>query len=319
MAADPSQSSVEYFPRTIGLAKAGSVTTFSFLISGKEEKGAQTRVLNTFFVHGAKILFQSGYLDEKYNEFTLCVYCDLKTADISSDDLIIELRRFKFVVNAVSSSMKGRFFDRYLFPLTMMDSVRVVAVNSDFNSQLGERLRGNPQGKSALFELARSYALDLVKRIRLTMGKKTSLSNIQENSAAYLRTIGLGTFRSQSDNGAECVIIQDPPTSKSGEASGNTFIQGIASGLVEALKGRRMEIVRESYEVGGRMLTVTLAEKPTGIPSELSANSNLIPDQTEPPILQTSSTQTEPAITEAVGMSHRSLMNFHTTTSNNPP
>ncbi len=274
MVAEPSQSSLEeYYPRNIGLAKLGTSSTFAFLVTGKDEKGAQTTVLNAFFAHGAKIIFQTGYLDENYSEFTLCLSCDFKEADVSPDNLVIELRKFKFVVTAVCSTMKGRFFDRYLFPLTMMDSHRVVALDSDFVAELGNRLRRDEEGKSALYELSRSYALDVVKRIRAISGKKASSASIQENSVAYMRACGVGTFRLQSETAAEHVTIRDPPALSTDEASGNPILQGIAAGLVEGLKGKQVEVLKESYDSIARVLTITLTETPTEISQEVSSSS----------------------------------------------
>ena len=260
-----SQGDSEYYARNIGLAKQGSNLTYSFLVSGKEEKGAQTRVLNTFFVHGAKILSQTGYLDEKFGEFTLSLSCDLRAADISSDDLIIELRRFKFVRTVVSQNMRNRFFDRQLFPLTMTDTVRVIAMDSDFFAELGEKLGENRQSSLALRDLAQSYAVRVVDRFRQLCGRKASPVSIQENSLAYFRAIGLGTVRMQSDSVVESVIIQDPPTNKRGEAAGNPLMHGIAVGLVAALKMKSTHLSKENYDQTNRLLTLTLSAGPTEV------------------------------------------------------
>ena len=96
----PRLPSVEYYPNNIGNLAIGTPRSYAFLVYGREDRGIQVQILNTLLKRGARIVSQTGYVDEKNREFTLCISCDLGEVSVTPDDLIIELRRMKQVRNA---------------------------------------------------------------------------------------------------------------------------------------------------------------------------------------------------------------------------
>ena len=257
--AKPQQPSAEYYPLNLGNLAPGSVKSYSFLVWGRDDRAIQVQVLTSLYRHGAKILSFIGYADEKTREFTLNVSCDLAAADVTPDDFVIELRRMKSVKNAVSTPLKNKIFDGFMFPLTLMYSNRVIAVNSTLPFWIQERLTSD-EDKDALRDVGKKYALDIVRQVKERLGVNAPASIIQDNVRGYLKGSGWGSFVWESETSFERVTITDPPTSN-GIAANNQFLHGMASGLVEAFKNRTFGLAEEVYNKDTRSLSLMLSEK----------------------------------------------------------
>src|ERR1700730_215516 len=181
--------SVEYYPNNIGNLVVGSSRTYSFLVYGRDERGVQLQILNSLHKRGARIVSQTGYVDQKNREFTLCVSADLSDVSVTPDDLIIEIRRIKSVKNAIAVCLKNRMFDGFLFPLTMMLTSRVVAVDSNLMFLLQDRLNSE-DSNLALRDVGHSYGVDVAKQVRDKLGATFSDAVIQDNVKDFIRAAG---------------------------------------------------------------------------------------------------------------------------------
>lgn len=169
---------MEYYPNNIGNLVVGTSQTYSFLVYGRDDRGVQLQILNNLYKRGARIISQTGYVDGKTREFTLCVSCDLSEVSVTPDDLIIELRRIKSVKNALAVCLKNRMFDGFLFPLTMLLTSRVVAVDSNLPYLIQDRMNSEASNL-ALRESGRAYAIDIAKQVRDKLGGTFSEAVIQ--------------------------------------------------------------------------------------------------------------------------------------------
>jgi len=249
---------VEYYPNNIGNLVVGSSQTYSFLVYGREDRGVQLQILNSLFKRGARIISQTGYVDGKTREFTLSVSCDLSEVSVTPDDLVIELRRIKSVKNAIAVCLKNRMFDGFLFPLTMMLTSRVVAVDSNLSFLIQDRLNSETSNL-ALRDVGRAYAIDIAKQVREKLGATFSEAVIQDNVKDFFKASGWGSISWTSESNFERVSIIDPPI-YSGKATGNYFVQGIASGVIEAFRKKNFVVAEEVYNQDTRSLTIMLAE-----------------------------------------------------------
>src|SRR5579872_4222319 len=154
--------SVEYYPNNIGNLALGSSRTYSFLVYGREDRAVQLQVLNSVHKRGGRIISQTGYVDQKSREFTLCFTADLSDVSVTPDNLVIELRRIKSVKNALAVCLKNRLFGGFLFPLTMMLTSRVVAVDSNLMFSLQDRLNSE-ESNLALIDVGHAYAMDVAR------------------------------------------------------------------------------------------------------------------------------------------------------------
>jgi len=254
----PRLPSVEYYPNNIGNLSIGTPRTYAFLIYGRDEKAIQVQILSGLLKRGARILSQTGYVDDKSREFTLCVSCDLGEASVTPDDLVIELRRIKQVRNAMAICLKNRMFDGFLFPLTILLTNRVVSIDSNIMFHIQERM-SSEDSNIVLRDVGRDYALDIVKQVRNKMPAGFSEDAIQENVRGYLKASGWGSFTWNSETTFEKVVVIDPPI-YSGKAVGDSFLHGMAAGLVESFKKKKFMLAEEVYNQDTRSLTLMLAE-----------------------------------------------------------
>jgi hypothetical protein len=251
--------SVEYYPNNIGNLAIGTPRSYAFLVYGRDERGIQAQILNTLHKRGARIFSQNGYADERSREFTLCVSCDLGEVSVTPDDLVIELRRMKPVRNAMAICLKNRMFDGFLFPLTILMTSRVVAIDSNVCFLLQERLNSD-ESKIGLRDVGRDYALDIVRQIKEKMSPGFPEESIQENVRGYLKASGWGSFSWESETSFDRVTVVDPPI-YSGKAVDNFFLHGIAAGLLEAFHKKKFALAEEVYNQDTRSLTLMLSEK----------------------------------------------------------
>ena len=280
-------SNIVYCPNNIGQAVPAGSKTYGILIEGKDEKGeVSALIMNTLLKRGARILSQTGYLNEKYKEFTLVLTCDLNYANGTLDDIIIQLRRIKHVTRADSHNLKNQMFHGLLFPLVLMDTNRVVAVNSGLTFEIQEGLRTEFE-KSILAEAGRSYGKSIIRTIkqRFEQAEKTKtlpldVETLEQNVTGYLKASGWGKFRWELQENYEQVVIYDPPTSqKGGSAAGNMFLQGMVAGITDEFRNKSFSIMEDHYDPQSRLLTLTLIESNANSLLLQTREEKLLPEQ----------------------------------------
>ena len=250
------EKSPDYFPFKLD-QEGGDANRYAFLVSGIDGKRtpAQAQVLGLFLKHRARIISHWGY-QESGNEFVLCLNCDMSSADITPDGLLLELRLLKSVQNARSTQMETRLFDGFSFPPTLLDN-RALVLDSQFTFLIEHELK-TPELKQALVEAGRIYALDIVRQIREKIPPDGVLS---DNVLDYFKAAGFGRFSVLDDERSTQVIIRDPPLSQRGEASGNHFVHGIVTGLVEVLHGRETTVIEDLYDPKTCRLFIALLDR----------------------------------------------------------
>ena len=257
------QQSPEYYPSKLSQGGSGDPKKYAFLISGRDDRRAssQGQVLNLLLRHGARILAQWGYLDEQRSDYVLCLSCDLKNADVSADQLVLDLRLLKSVRNARSVGMKNRLFHGFFFPLTFLDN-RVMVLDSEFTFLIEHELSRTPEGKAALVEVGRIYTLDIVRQVRAKLPQQISEEMLKENVLDYFKAAGIGRFSLlDADEKSVQAIIRDPPLSQRGDATDNHFIHGIVIGLIECFHQRDTIVVEDMYDPNASRLFISLINK----------------------------------------------------------
>ncbi len=257
-----------YYPNNLGISTPGSTSTFSFLVDGKSENGSEiVLILEELLKRGTKILSQTSWVYEGLGEFTLSVICDLKDSKETPDDFVIKFRGMRFVKNAKVVSLKRRMFSGLLFPLTMMDTSRVVALNTEAIFRVQDHLKTHAQ-KSDLVDAGRDVGKDIVRQIRekFESSDSTTVPNLdqvlKDNVVGFMSASGWGKFRWEQNNNAQRVLIQDPPTvSYGGTAAGNYFLQGMVAGLTEGFFRRKYTVADDQYDSELRLLSLSLLEQ----------------------------------------------------------
>lgn len=248
----------EYYPNNIGNVSMGRGKDYGFRICGRQEGGLLAFVLDTFRKHGIVIYSFRADSDRMKKEIALSISCDFSSGNISPVGLVTELRKSSLVGEVVYSSLRNRVFDGFLFPLTIMGSDRIIGMESNFLFQIQEQM--NTEAARTLLEgLGRKYIAGVSERIREKAGK----SDLLENVLDYLRAAGWGTFSIEKEESGDFRInIADPPVSETtGDATGNSFVHGIAAGIVNGFKGNeRQRVFNESYDSMERFLSIEFSD-----------------------------------------------------------
>jgi hypothetical protein len=272
-----------YYPNTIGQPAPSASKTFALLVEGKDDRGGvQLLIMNSLLRRGARILSQNGRIYDKTGDFTLCLICDLRDLSETSDDVVIEVRKMKSVKHAQGVSLKNNMFDGLLFPLALMDTDRVVAINSSLTFEIQQKLRTQVD-KSSFIEAAVDYGKSIVSRIQQKFGERRdnspapTIQVIQDNVRGYMMATGWGRFDWQSEENIERVLIHDPPTvTIGGSGEGNLFLQGMVAGMMESFRSKKYSIIEDHYDATARLLTLAYVEQSLVKPVENQSREQLV-------------------------------------------
>ena len=280
----PRRSS-NYYPHYIGLPVPASSKTFALLVEGKDDKGdVSLQIMSGLLKRGARILSQNGKMDEKTGDFTLCLVCDLREMNQSSDDLVIQIRRVKNVRHAQGLRLRNNWFVGLLFPVVMMETERSVAISSGLTFQIQEKLT-TPQEKSSFVGAAEDYGKLIVNKIKQKFDERKdaktlpqpSIEVIQDNVRSYMMAAGWGRINWQTEENIERVLIHDPPTvSSGGSGEGNLFLQGMIAGMMEIFRSKKFSIIEDHYDMQSRLLTLAYVEQSLVKPVEEQSREQLV-------------------------------------------
>lgn len=273
-----SQAGPDHYPLRLGQGeRSGDPKRYAFLVSGKEEKGisAQAQLLHLFFRHRTRIVTQLGYIDENRREFVLCLNCDMRNADITPDDLLLEIRQLKFIRNARVARMANRLFDGFFFPLTFLEN-RVILLDSQISFLIEHELK-TPEQKAAITEVGRIYALDIIRQVQARLPPNSPEKVLRENVLDYFKAAGIGRF-SLIDSTEKSIqaVVHDPPVSEKGDATGNHFIHGIVVGLIEVFQERETRVVEDLYDPKSCRLFIVLLDNEQIDPASPSADGKVM-------------------------------------------
>ncbi len=341
------QLTAPYFSNNIGFSAPAGENCYEFLVmgkvKGKDTGDFQNKILGLFIEKGAQILsFNSRVSNEKKQQFTIALQCDLSRCGSNPAELSKFVRNLGFVAAVEYQELRGLMYGRS-FPLVFYDSHRALALRSNTFIKLGSRLArdAGTLGTSALYDEGRSYILEAIEDFKSLLSKSIDLlpldgygieeevnggvgdttvqafcvrcramrevsnpmqvimkngkpavqgscavcstrvfrigsrmlpklpkirnSLLLENVQGFLLASGWGTFelRGEIKGKLGSVTVLDPPTFERDVSYGNQFLEGIASGLLEAisLSRNRMELLGQSYDSTNRILTMHFAEQ----------------------------------------------------------
>ena len=183
------------------------------------------------------------------------------------------------MTNAEAVNLKNQMFDGLLFPLVMMDTNRVVAINANLIFGI-QNVLTNQAERSDLIRVGKDYGKDVVDRIRKKFEDNKNSKNVrspdietmQANIVGYARATGWGKLIWTSEGNIERVQIKIPPTSTmGGSGAGNLFLHGFVAGMTTALRNKEFGVMEDHYNSQTRRLTLTLVEQSQIRPLESQA------------------------------------------------
>ncbi|HZW57096.1 MAG TPA: hypothetical protein VFF30_12475 [Nitrososphaerales archaeon] len=165
-------------------------------------------------------------------------------------------------------------------PPTTESKLRFVMLSADSVAQFEKQTRlltgsANPMG---LFDVARSYGLDLVRNIveSSPAGEANSKEYLLKTLIECMKASGYGTVDFRMSSAPITATISDPENTAVPKASENTdFIQGMVAGMLEYFTKKKMQTGGQTYDGEKRVLTLRFVyeeeqeTKETDSPEEL--------------------------------------------------
>ena len=278
-----------HYPLNIGLTRPADQNVVEFLVVGKKEAHCQNKVIEFLSGHGAELVSHYGYFDENSKEFILSCCVDTTSINCTLDELLIRLRKMKFVTKAERSGMNGQLFTSFLFPIYVLGLHRAVSIEIDSIAAIDDALRSDEPRKISklLFNEGRNASLKAYDALK-NLEKTESAKPVADAIKGYLRASGWGLFSFRIDDEFAFATVIDPPVSgvNKSSISGVSYLSGVAAGVLERMVGSKMHFRYANYEKDRQLLTLCLgkvelqtvvadspAEESVSAESEVQANS----------------------------------------------
>jgi predicted transcriptional regulator len=265
----------QYVPNRVGLPRNSTIRNVSeFFVYGirRGEDDTPERILQVFQVHHAKLISASVFPgNEPTSEFVLQCVLDTSKLDCQVDDLLILIRKQRFVKRAEKIRMSGRTFSNYLFPLLVANNRRAVILDAESLLAVESSLKSLDQDQAKavrdmLFEQGRAQGHRVIEDLKSdAIPADKQVEYMTEAVKGYLRASGWGVFGSNLDRDIYQVNINEPPfvETNGGYFAGGSYLEGLIAGLLEsrADKNVRLAISHEGYSKEKKILSVYFAKE----------------------------------------------------------
>ncbi|MGH2639864.1 MAG: hypothetical protein ACRDF4_11400, partial [Rhabdochlamydiaceae bacterium] len=214
----------QYAPFTFCLPKNLSLNGIHefFIWSDRKrsDEDGPERILQIFRAHGARLISVSSQpLGENLTdsgEFVMSCVLDLTKIDCQVDDLLILVRKLRFVSRAERSKINRMTLSNFFFPPMLSSARRAVIMEAESLLALECSQTGDVKLTSvsaAFFEEGRRHAMRVVKEfIKSRDPAQKQNEQINESIKSYMRICGWGIFRPYVDGGIYTATITEPPT-----------------------------------------------------------------------------------------------------------
>jgi predicted transcriptional regulator len=265
----------QYVPNRLGMPRNSTIHNVSeFFVYGlrRGDDDNPEKILHVFQAHKAKLLSVSVYPgNEPTTEFIVLAVVDTSKTDCQADDLLILIRKLRFVKRAEKTKMSGRTFSSYLFPLLVSNNRRAVILDADSLLEVESSLNSLDESQakavqSMLFEQGRTQGHRITEDLKSdAIPKEKQNEYMTEAVKAYLRVSGWGIFGSNLDRDIYQVNVSEPPFIETNGSyfAGGSYLTGLIAGLLESKSdtGVRLAVTHESYNKEKKILSLYFAKE----------------------------------------------------------
>jgi predicted transcriptional regulator len=265
----------QYVPTRLGLPRNSTIRNVSeFFVYGSKrgEEDGPERILQVFQVHHAKLMTANVFPgNDPINDFVLDCVLETSKLDCQVDDLLILIRKFRFVKRAEKIRMGGRTFSNYLFPLLVSNNKRAVILDADSVLALESSLKSLDEDQARavqtiMFEQGRAHGHSVTEDLKsdaIPADKQNEY--MTEAVKGYLRASGWGIFGSNLDRDIYQVNVTEPPfiETNGGYFAGGSYLKGLIAGLLESKSttGIKLAVTHESYSKEKKILSLYFAKE----------------------------------------------------------
>jgi hypothetical protein len=251
-----------YYPKRVVIAKPQGKNIFEFVVQLDDKVGAYMELVSSISTHNADI--RSGSLDRLDNskDFLANFYCDMSKADCDAASLASFIRELHSVRKVDYADMSGKLIDRFLFPTTIFDGVRVLIMRVEplLNIERELMKKFGSAGAAIMFDEGRAYATETMKQWRSVM-PNASPQELLETVKDALRVFGWGIFEFTRIHDSFLVKVTDPPILKDADYVENRFYYGITSSILEYIYGIPLRLTKSSFDKKSDVLEFVLEGK----------------------------------------------------------
>jgi predicted amino acid-binding ACT domain protein len=257
-----SGSSRDYYTRFLSLSKPLGEDVFELLVVAKDEIGVTSKVTGEIARHKIDILSIDGANDPQLDRFVFTIFCDIAKADCTAEQVVEEIRKLAFVTGIDYLSAKGRLFDRYRFPIKMMNKHRAVLMRADPLLRVEKHLREmlDAAGDTIIFEQGKIYAHEAWGRQFKMALPDASPEETVRNLIDGLRATGWALFDFRKEQDVFQVTIRNSPKLEDDDRFQSMFVCGLATGVVESLTGLGLIVRNASYDQKSDTIRFTLEQ-----------------------------------------------------------
>ena len=253
-----------YFPRNLAIASTRGEGVHEFLVVWNHEYASLVKILETFSKHEAKVILAHSQLEEATGMVVGTFYCGLAKPDRDSDAIRDEIKGLSFVQTVESASTEQSLFDKFLFPVTIWGSHRVLVMRLSPMLNIENRLvkELGSVGSAIMFREGEGYAAETLKQYREVLGSITTES-LLENVKDGLRATGWGLFEFKKTKDGYEVTVQEAAAVQ-GPTEPSRFLCGIIAGILESVYATKVMVVESTIDLKSGTVFVKLSKASDG-------------------------------------------------------
>jgi hypothetical protein len=252
-----------YFEKSLPITRPPGDHIFEFIIEATDRIGVFKMILDVFAKQRVDVrTISASPEDGEKKLFVTSLFADFSKARTSMDGLLEEIRELAIVRRAYAVDMKGRLFDRFLFPLRIMNSSRVLLLRVEPLLNVEKRLvqQMGSAGAAIMYEEGGFYAAEAFKEYRASLPDaetETLLENIKDG----LRVTGWGIFTFKRTSEGFEVSVRDPPMLLDGDYKENHFFYGATAKILEILYGDALNLTESTMDSRNKRLVFRFRKK----------------------------------------------------------
>lgn len=189
------------------------------------------------------------------------MYVEMADSKTPMNELLDELRRKEFVIEAKAESRNSIFFEAMMFPLTSGGHYRIFAVGANEWLKLINSLKTSlgTAADSILFQEGLAAGESVVENI----GKRfqgMDKSTLVENFRMFFRASGLGLLGEKGEGSAIEITIDNPAVARKDSIVTDDFLTGVIAGAFGKINSRKYVVRGPRWSDENSLLFLLVAE-----------------------------------------------------------
>ncbi|MDG6968231.1 MAG: hypothetical protein JRM82_03305 [Nitrososphaerota archaeon] len=240
-------------PRSLGITAPEGSDVYELYMKVKSRPSVLGSVSSLVGSKGIDILWMAGQASDDKQTADFFFFAEMGSSTASPSEVVEELRKQDFVLEARSRRLDRVYFETFAFPLTSGGHRRVMVLDGRGWAALVKSLhrRFGSAATAILHDQGVSFGAELVERMsgRFRPGPDAEL--LVDNIKALFKASGLGILEIGAKRGKLSASIADHVVSLGGDESlADDFLVGVVRGALEGAYGRELRVDNLSHVDG---------------------------------------------------------------------